>query len=516
MLTNQSHVFKFSISLILFYYLLLVFFPDGTFNRIISTTISFIGTGLSIFLIYNGYKRSENKEKKFWMIIFFGIVFYGIGEISWELSSLFYNELPSGELFPNIFYILQLFVVLISLIYLSIQDASKTHIAISIVDILVSLIILYTLTWPYFIQPLYEANQITWIDALISLSYPLLELLIVAGLLQYVYLHDKKIISKKSLQWMAISLGIYFITDLANFSLKYLDITEYIIYLEPLWLLSIMLFGLSSCFPKETNSRSIVPLSRRKDIFKKHILPFLSIFMMTALFVPFLSKANILVYGLIICFFLIMIRQYILLRENQQLTDLLMKTSSQLEEKNQELHISISNLETINRIRELEARTDFLTGVCNRRYIDSIIRNCIQNAEENHSTFSVLLFDIDYFKGVNDKYGHDVGDQVLIYLTKRLNQSIRKSDYLGRLGGEEFIVILDGTPIVAAGEIAERIRNQFEQNPISLPNCKIPITLSIGVTAYQEGDTFDGLYKRVDEALYDAKKMRNKVSLYVG
>ena len=117
------------------------------------------------------------------------------------------------------------------------------------------------------------------------------------------------------------------------------------------------------------------------------------------------------------------------------------------------------------------------------------------------------MFDIDHFKEVNDKYGHDVGDEILILYSKLISSLIRKEDKLCRVGGEEFIIILPYLRLENATTLAEKLRKTVEQSKEI-----VPITISFGVAQYIQGETKEQLYKRLDDALYTAKEEgRNRV-----
>lgn len=116
------------------------------------------------------------------------------------------------------------------------------------------------------------------------------------------------------------------------------------------------------------------------------------------------------------------------------------------------------------------------------------------------------MLDIDNFKKINDTYGHQSGDLALKEISLILRSYLRANTIIGRLGGEEFGIILPNVPLEDAIKIAERIRSVIENREIKYEDKIIRITASFGITEVKEGDTFDTLYKRVDEALYKAKK----------
>lgn len=156
---------------------------------------------------------------------------------------------------------------------------------------------------------------------------------------------------------------------------------------------------------------------------------------------------------------------------------------------------------------------DDLTKVFNRRYINEKISYFIKLAKEKHKAFSLLLIDIDYFKKVNDQYGHLVGDLVLANVAQHIQSNIRYHDVVGRFGGEEFIVIIPDYDANRTMDIAERLRNDIDHMHIRGYN--VHVTISIGITHYMyDNDNIDTLVKRADEAMYQAKSSgRNCVKL---
>jgi len=158
---------------------------------------------------------------------------------------------------------------------------------------------------------------------------------------------------------------------------------------------------------------------------------------------------------------------------------------------------------------------DPLTDLHNRRYFDSHFSNMFEKSLLSGKPLAALICDIDHFKGVNDTYGHDVGDMVIIDVAARIRKSIRNVDMACRYGGEEFVVVMPGTDTKLAERVAERIRSEVEAHPVVTKKgaVQVPVTVSVGVSA-REGneDTSERLLKRADIALYTAKKQgRNQV-----
>ncbi|PLX33546.1 MAG: PleD family two-component system response regulator [Hyphomicrobiales bacterium] len=161
------------------------------------------------------------------------------------------------------------------------------------------------------------------------------------------------------------------------------------------------------------------------------------------------------------------------------------------------------------------AVTDVLTGLHNRRYMETHMNALFESAVNNGRELSVLILDIDFFKSVNDTYGHDVGDKVLQVFARRASADIRGKDLLCRYGGEEFVVIMPDTDKATALQIAERMRARIADKPFNVGKDipQLSITMSVGVgTIESPVDRPEDVLKRADKALYQAKRGgRNRV-----
>jgi len=170
---------------------------------------------------------------------------------------------------------------------------------------------------------------------------------------------------------------------------------------------------------------------------------------------------------------------------------------------------------TLDRSLEL-AVTDPLTGLNNRRFLDHHLSLAMSRHIKGGPELSVLMLDIDFFKKVNDTYGHDAGDEVIREFARRLGLNVRAIDMACRFGGEEFVVLMPGTGSEDAVHIAERVRTQVADTPFHLSDGRsLDVTVSVGVATSQGlGDTPETLLKRADEAVYEAKLSgRNRVIL---
>ncbi|WP_091012274.1 histidine kinase N-terminal 7TM domain-containing diguanylate cyclase [Paenibacillus amylolyticus] len=195
-----------------------------------------------------------------------------------------------------------------------------------------------------------------------------------------------------------------------------------------------------------------------------------------------------------------------------------------LQERNQALDLIRQELSEANRKLEELALTDSLTNCYNRRYLTQHLNHEVITNIQYKTPFSLLLLDIDYFKAINDRYGHVIGDEVLVRTAEAVKQSIRSTDILTRYGGEEFMIYLPHTEHDLANQIAERVRTAVESNHIEVDHeiMQVSITISIGILSFEDfemehvPDNPEGyliqLFAAVDKALYQAKQNgRNRV-----
>lgn len=168
-------------------------------------------------------------------------------------------------------------------------------------------------------------------------------------------------------------------------------------------------------------------------------------------------------------------------------------------------------LESANAQLSHMATTDMLTGLWNRRHFESMVRQEMARADRHEQALSLLIFDLDHFKDINDIHGHLAGDRVLVALTALARQHTRGCDLLARWGGEEFMLLMPDTGPQQAMTVAEKLRSAFEAQQIPAIG---RVTASFGVANYLPNESLDSWISRIDAALYQAKQAgRNSVRL---
>lgn len=186
--------------------------------------------------------------------------------------------------------------------------------------------------------------------------------------------------------------------------------------------------------------------------------------------------------------------------------------------QSQALQTQNADLARQQKLLEKLAQHDALTGLLNRRAFEVQADQALMRVQRDGSKLCALMLDLDFFKRVNDKHGHLAGDAVIRFMATVLQDGVRATDLVARVGGEEFMVLLPGTSVVAAAELAEKIRRKVQDTPVFvMPDLAVHMTVSIGVAEMAAGQAvlFKSLYLAADQALYQAKRQgRNRVELH--
>lgn len=177
----------------------------------------------------------------------------------------------------------------------------------------------------------------------------------------------------------------------------------------------------------------------------------------------------------------------------------------QVEQLNATIQMAIAQHQISTEVWK-QATTDPLTGMINRRYFMDLAAKEFEQLHRYNQSFSVLMIDIDHFKQINDQYGHALGDEVIKIVAQIVLHTLRKTDSLGRIGGEEFAALLPQSNTETAVAIAQRIINSISSAPFHIREQEISISVSIGATMQRvEDSNFDLILERADQALYQAK-----------
>jgi diguanylate cyclase (GGDEF)-like protein/PAS domain S-box-containing protein len=168
------------------------------------------------------------------------------------------------------------------------------------------------------------------------------------------------------------------------------------------------------------------------------------------------------------------------------------------------------NRQRIYKLLQVQATTDALTGICNRQKFCDFLNHEIQESRRYGHPLSLIMFDIDFFKQINDRYGHKVGDDVLRETTRLISENIRDVDVFARWGGEEFMILSPHSELKSTKILADKLRALIEQHRYH--SCPEPVTCSFGIVTFSGADTVESFTNRADIAMYKAKKNgRNRV-----
>lgn len=489
--------------------------------KIIASDIwSPLGILMSLVIIRWSIKHFErNEDRRIWILCFLGNLSFLFGDLTW-----FYYEIIKGLEVPypsiaDFFYILTpLFYFAASIIfirrrglYLSIRTA---------IDIIIMMTVSTTLEWEFVFKRLINDIPNGIFNKFISIIYPVsdLTLLFITIFIYFnYYLRDEnnyhsKILIAAPLVWIFCD-QIYIVKS---------NLASYLAgdFIDPLWTLVLILLSICSIYNVEFNLQDSkqAKYNNRKNNVSNYIgvlLPYLVIIILLIISSQYINWTPLLI-GSYSTILLIIIRQIFTILDDKRLLDLLYKTNAELENNKKKLEEVNSKLIQVNSSIEQEARTDFLTKLYNRRFIEETLNALIIKANRDELIFALMILDIDHFKKVNDIYGHDAGDMVLKDLALIMTSTVRSEDVIGRWGGEEFIIIKSSPvkeDINIMKEIAERIRSAVESHVFCVSGNSFSITVSVGVTTWvNKYDDINSLIRRADNALYKAKNTgRNKV-----
>lgn len=178
----------------------------------------------------------------------------------------------------------------------------------------------------------------------------------------------------------------------------------------------------------------------------------------------------------------------------------------ELSQKIKAMELETGELQSKLLTANTNAQRDALTDLPNRLAYDERLKMETGRWQRYHTPLCLVVWDIDYFKRVNDQFGHQIGDKVLIHIASLFSGNIRRADFIARLGGEEFIMLLPHTNKHSALKVADKLRILIEQSSMEVHDKALPITVSCGITQFLKGDTHESAFERADQALYRAKE----------
>jgi diguanylate cyclase (GGDEF)-like protein len=508
---NNSQIFLiFIIFFVLSNYLWLYVWQNNNLLKITGQEVfSLSGAVIATVCIWHVFRKTEEDEARFWLIIFLGCICNVLALFITNYYEIILEvETPFPGL-PDVFYLLQFSLFLFSILYLVYL---KKYFLISFrlfCNILITMTVMVTFSWGIFMQPIFLLKDTSFLSKAVSVAYTLADLAILFGILSLTTVSDIRFFKGYSSLVIKFGLLTSVIADslFMYFSAKNLYSSGSLI--DPLWTLAMLSVGLSGLMninpsespPKKVLQSEEIPQSTAKLL--NLIIPYFSLLALLTVMMIKTGKINSVFLGSLIAIILLIIRQILTIIENNRLVLSLLQVNHELaisknalEEKHKSLTIKSASIQK-------EAQTDFLTGLYNRRYIEKRLNIFWELAKHNNKYFSAIMLDIDHFKQINDNYGHEAGDIVLKQISQIILKNTRSQEIIGRFGGEEFFGFLPEVSIDEAKMIAERLRKQIEEHIFIVNTDNLKVTVSIGVSQWtpRKNDDVQSLILRTDKAL---------------
>lgn len=496
-----SFYIKYMLIYIITYYMLICILRDDQL-KVVSNFFSILGGAIATVCLYHVYKKTIGVERFFWCFICLSCLSYFIAEVSWGYYILVLKVNVPFPGFPDVFYLLQLVFILLAILYL-IFKTKNVFFGISLfLDILITMTVVTSLSWYYFIQPIFAQEDVTFLFKVVYVAYPIADLGLILGILS-LRLSLRTIFHDCQYIFFVIGLSLFIIVDSLSLYLNTKGRYQTGSISDPLWILGLFFIAIAGIYNKYRNTKPQQSGTKQnrgsqffanfKDIFMHYISLFILLIVMSIR----IKKMDSIILGSIFGIVLLSLRQNFNFLENEKHLFSLLSQSRQSSE-----------------LMKIEARTDFLTGLYNRRYVIESLEKLLVQAKMHKLVFSLFLIDIDHFKKINDIFGHVAGDVVLQQIAQIMMKYSRFEEIIGRFGGEEFIAILPQVGVEEAEMIADRFRILIASNIFTIGPQNVNVTVSIGVSQWnaRDNDDVQSLIARIDKALYMAKeKGRNYI-----
>ncbi|WP_102401767.1 GGDEF domain-containing protein [Haloimpatiens massiliensis] len=495
-------------------------FGENNFYKVLGNNVFLIiGEFVACKVIFNTYRKSSGAEKNFWLFIDLAIISYFIGDLIWIITEIYLGNVLTTCYISEFFYLSQYPLSIIGMLYIVYKKKSKFLTFQMVMDILITVIAIASISWFYIMEPVYSEIGLEILKKISLLANPIGDLgVLLSGL--FIILLAREAFPSKVIFLIMWGLLLESFIDLLYCYITFNNIHISLEFLDPFWVISLLFISYSAIVYDDMiqNGEEQVEskiYSREINMLKKFI-PYIGVISLVIIIAYKIERVNSIIVGFGICSFLIITRQFFTLIENEKLMNLLIKSNQELDYKRKQLEIINDELYAYNLIKEQEAKTDFLTGLYNRRYVDEKM-NLLKKQKKLIESYVVLMIDIDYFKKINDTYGHDVGDKILKEVSNIMKKHSTKDDILVRFGGEEFIFILFNATLDKGQLVAKEIIKEVENKRFNIEKHEVTVTISIGIAA-SDRDSNKEIQKVIhdaDKALYKAKNDgRNCVRIY--
>lgn len=465
-----------------------------------------LGAVLSTIMLVLAARRHPNRPftQRLFLLLLFGNMSLAIGETLEFIVSQ--QHLERSGIFDGIdlIFSLQIGFYLLAFCYFLISRRSEVNLRFFLFDELIILIVTGAISWHYLVTPYLEQAELFSMETLLLLRYPLGDLLLLGGMLILFFGVMKR---GNSIPLLMILIGfhlqliadlLYVILDRTNFPIS-------LMWLDPIWIATVLLIGGAGLIFDVGEQPIGFNVNRRILDGIRLVTPYVFLLI---LFVTMARQAvswNGLTIGLMIAIPLLISRQVRIVMDNQRLRENL---EAKVEERTAALEQALEEMEHM-------AYHDALTNLPNRYLFARLFKEELRRAEIHQRFVGLFFIDIDHFKQVNDTYGHQIGDQLIIDIANRLEKKLPHNTVISRQGGDEFVLLLFDVKDESDIEACGRQLVQLFERPFILKDTPVFMTASIGGAVYPTHATSrTALIEQADVAMYEAKR-RGKNQFHV-
>ncbi len=469
---------------------------------------------VSSIILFLVYKRFQEKDCCFWLLISLGCFSYFIGEGIWiYYENYLHIEVPMPG-WDDFFYMLQILFYLLAFFYKIRKNRRSLNLIKFIIDTWIIMTVAIVFSWHFIVQELFTQHYESTLQLSVTIGYLIGDLILLYCAISF-YIGSNNFFPSKVLNIIIISLLVQVFADSVYLFYNVNHIYMSGSSIDPFWSLSLLLMGISGVYALEIQPDT-GPEKKRQYSFKDNIslrllLPYLCVILLFTIIVLQFKEINSLITGSAIAILLVLFRQIFTTIENQSLLFKYYMLTEQLEHKIEERTNELSSKNrqltaTVQKMKHM-AFHDALTGLPNRRLFLERLLTALDEARRNREKIAVVFIDLDRFKNINDTLGHEFGDLLLQHVSKQMSKCLRKNDTISRQGGDEFTIIFD--KIKAKEDVIPLIEQlqAIVTKPIVIKGQELHVSMSIGIATYpKDGTNAEELMKNADMAMYCAKE----------
>ncbi len=504
-----------SLHILLFYALFIIYRKHSVQSQFGTIILSMIELLFLLLCVHHLIIPLASTEKRFWKLIWWAFFFYFTGEmIQLYYMIVFQSEIPLDS-WGNIVYLMNGTLLPIAVFTLFFNRGPRVLNIKVMLDISIIGISILTVGWGFIIYPLVLQQQGSLFLTLMSIWYPITDIALVIALLYLMVIGNTILLS---VRWLSVGIIIMVAGDILNMSIL-ADQSAFIISLAFVWnssFAAIVYAGLCNYGKNRVvvkrNSRMYTPIKE----YTLMLFPYVTLVILIIVMIINHGHVNAVIIGTAICNYLIIFKQLLILVDNKRKISELTSMNRNIQINIQRLQSDEEQLKNDNQTTVEESYRDHLTGAFNRRYLEKLMKEQMESCENQFEKCSVIMLDIDYFKEINDRWGHLAGDETLRQISTIMKEFVRGGEAIIRYGGDEFTIFLPRSTVHQAALIAERIRMRIADRCIPGGGQTGCCTISAGVSEWeQEDQELSTIINRADCALYVAKMNgRNRCEMF--